>query len=144
MDEFESLFMGQQMKKLCELQYEELMKKYSLRQIELEILYFLGKSSALRVAKEIVDNWNVSKAHVSKSIEHLREGGYLNVTKSQEDYRLTHLEITEKGKSLVREIARCKNNVSDILYKGVTREEKEVLLQVAVKMKTNISMELRK
>lgn len=143
MDEFESLFIGQQMKKLCELQYGELMEKYSLRQIELEIIYFLCHSSALRVAREIVNNWNISKAHVSKSIEHLREGGYLIVQEPQGDHRMARLEITDKGKELVKEIGKRKQMISDILYRGVTEEEKEVLMRVAIKMRDNISLEIR-
>lgn len=143
-DDFFYLLSGQHIKKLCEFQYEDLMKEYSLRVIELEILFYIGNSSALRLAREIVDNWNMSKAHVSKSLEHLRLGGFIEITEDILDHRCAHFTITQKGYELIVKIGKKKQIISDILYQGVTKEEKEVLAQVALKIRSNICLGLGK
>lgn len=143
-DDFYYLLSGQHFKKFCEMQYGDLMQEYALREIEIEILFYLAKSSSLRLAKEIVDNWNLSKSHVSKSVEHLKERGFIRVSHDVEDHRCAHLMITDKGYELIEKIAHRKKEINEVLYDGVTEEEREMLRRVAFKMKNNICLALGK
>ena len=143
-DDFYYLLSGQHFKKFCEMQYGDMMQEYELREIEIEILFYLAKSSSMRLAKEIVDNWSLSKSHVSKSVEHLKERGFIRVSQDAEDHRCSHLVITDAGYQLIEKIAHRKNEINEVLYAGVTEEEREMLKRVAFKMKNNMCLALEK
>ena len=142
-EDFYYLLNGQHIKKLCEIQFEELRKKYELRQVELEILYYIGNSSALQIAREIVNNWNYSKSHVSKCIDHLCSRGYLKTITDSNDHRRVILQVTKEGREVIAQVSREKGKIAEILYDGVTPEEQEVLKKVFHKIQDNIIKKLQ-
>ena len=60
---------GMKMRKLLDKKSEVFAQKYGVRNVELEILLFLYHSPCGDTAKDIVEEKNLSKAHISKSVD---------------------------------------------------------------------------
>lgn len=142
LQELELLINGQQFRKLCEKKYEAAMEEYGLRKIDLDILYFLSRSGQHNTAKDIVHLRHVSKAHISGAIDHLVQKGYTRALMDEKDRRCNHIVLTEDAGPVIGRIAKIKQEIAGIVYRGITEEESRVLVQVAKKMMENIEQEL--
>lgn len=139
--DFETLLNGQQFKKLYEKISNLITEKYGLHKIEIEILLFLKKGN-YDTARDIAENKYFSKAHISHAIEHLTECGYLVGTPDEQDRRCVHLKLTEEAEPVCRELSELMEKLKSIIYKDITEEEKQVMIQVAKKIAHNINEEL--
>ena len=71
---------GVQLKKLISKKAEPVMEEYDLRSVELDILVFLHNEKNVDTAKGIIERKHLSKAHISKSIDNLRTGEFIQIT----------------------------------------------------------------
>ena len=139
---FEQLAGGHLLRRLCEQEFGGIMAEYDLRLIDIDVLYFLSDSGDRDTARDIVrQNW-VSKANVSKSVEHLRRLGLLEEDYDAGDRRRIHLTVTPRGAVLVEEICAVRARINGILYDGVSPEEQMLLRQLAEKISGNIVREI--
>lgn len=143
MDELELLITGRQFHKICEREYETIRKKYGLRKIELDLLYFLHCSAEAETARDIAAIQQVSKAHISSAVENLVGKKLLETREDEADRRRMLLELTEEGREIVKEVVRIRKRMANIVYYGITDYEKEVMQQAARKMMQNMQKELK-
>lgn len=132
---------GQLFRKILEKRCEKLNEYYGVRLVEMDILDFLSRAGIHDTAKDIMCELHISKAHISKSVENLRCKGYLILTEDTEDHRCIHLSITEKAKPLLRAFVAERNRFQEILFAGVTDEEKEILFRATRKIVSNLNRE---
>jgi len=142
-NDFEILISGQQFKRVYEKKYNRITEKYGLHRIEIEILLFL-QSTSLDTAKDIAEYSFFSKAHISNAIEDLVRRGYLRGKPDEEDRRCVHLQLKEESLSVINEIKELRTNLSQLIYAGVSEEEKKIIFKVSKKIVRNISNELLK
>lgn len=143
-DKFELLIMGQQFKKLYEKCYDRLMNEYDLKKIDIDVLYFLSHSGKYDTAKDIASLIFVSKAHVSKSIENLHKKNLIELISDSSDRRYVHIRISQKGQPVVNEIKLIKERMNSILFRGISDEERNIMLKLTGKIAGNINEELEK
>ncbi len=139
--EFETLLYGQQFKKLYERMSNLITAKYGLHRIEIEILLFL-KQEERDTARDIAEMKYFSKAHISHAIEHLTECGYLTGTPDAQDRRCVHLHLTGEAQPVCEELCKLRAGLMEIIYRGITEEEKQVMRQVARKIAFNMDEQL--
>ncbi len=139
--EFETLLYGQQFKKLYERMSNLITAKYGLHRIEIEILLFL-KQEERDTARDIAEMKYFSKAHISHAIEHLTECGYLTGTPDAQDRRCVHLTLTGEAQPVCEELSRLRDGLMEIIYRGITEEEKQVMRRVARKIACNMDEQL--
>ncbi len=139
--EFETLLYGQQFKKLYERMSNLITAKYGLHRIEIEILLFL-KQEERDTARDIAEMKYFSKAHISHAIEHLTECGYLTGTPDAQDRRCVHLHLTGEAQPVCEELFKLRDGLMEIIYRGITEEEKQVMRQVARKIACNMDEQL--
>lgn len=140
-NDFEILITGQQFKKLYEKMSNLITEKYGLHKIEIEILLFL-RNGRHDTARDIAECKFFSKAHISNAIEHLTECGYLTGRPDVQDRRCIHLMLTAEAEPVCEELVKLRKKITDIIYKDITEEEKQVMLCVAEKIACNINEEL--
>lgn len=140
-NDFEILITGQQFKKLYEKMSNLITEKYGLHKIEIEILLFL-RNGRHDTARDIAECKFFSKAHISNAIEHLTECGYLTGRPDGQDRRCIHLMLTAEAEPVCEELVKLRKKITDIIYKDITEEEKQVMLCVAEKIARNINEEL--
>ena len=135
---------GMNMRKLLEKKSEVLVQKYGVRNVELEILLFLYHSSCGDTAKDIVEQKNLSKAHISKSVDNLRAKGFVVLIEDDNDRRKIHIELTQKAEEAAKEMLEVHNDCKRIIMRYVTEEEKAVMDRVMQKMLRSLDEELQK
>ena len=129
---------GMKMRKLLDKKSEVFAQKYGVRNVKLEILLFLYHSPCGDTAKDIVEEKNLSKAHISKSVDNLRAKGFVVLTEDENDRRKRHIELTEKA------VEAAKNMLEEVVMRYVTDEEKELMNQIMQKMLRSLDEELQK
>ena len=140
--EYEVLTLGTELRKLLEKKSEPLMKKYGLRKIELDILADLSSGGCGDTAKEIIERKHISKAHVSKSIDNLKTHGLITITEDCKDHRYMHILLSEKAKDVVEDFMEIHKECTNIVFRGITQEEKTAISKICQKMQENIQKEL--
>lgn len=134
---------GMKMRKLLDKKSEVLAQKYGVRNVELEILLFLYHSPCGDTAKDIVEEKNLSKAHISKSVDNLRAKGFVILTEDKNDRRKRHIELTEKAVEAAKDMLEVHNECRRIVMRYVTDDEKAVMNQVMEKMIHSLDEELQ-
>ncbi len=133
---------GIQLKKLVSRKMEPIIQEYDLRPVELDILIFLQKEKNVDTAKRIIEQKHLSKAHVSKSIENLRLGGFIKVIEDENDHRIFHICLTEKSDEVIRKAIAIYEECRMLMDVGIAPEELEIATKVIHKMVENINRSL--
>lgn len=142
-EEYEILTLGQLLKKLLEKRSLPIMEQYGLRKVELDILSFFAiQERQGDTAKDIMLTKHISKAHISKSVDNLKKRGYIVLEEDALDHRKIHISLTTEGTKVLEEFMKIRNECKEILFRHITQEEKEVLVQVLEKMQRNVAEKL--
>jgi len=142
METNEVVMSGLQLKKLIAKKVEPIIQEYDLRPVELDILVFLQKEKNVDTAKGIIEHKHLSKAHISKSVENLRNGGFIQVTEDENDHRILHIQLTEKSKEVISKVNEIYSECKEVMQRGISKEELEIVKRVMMKMSSNINREL--
>ncbi len=141
MQEIESLMMINlnKFRKLNERKLENVMKKYDLRKIDMDIIICLATYKDMRTAKDIASMEMFTKGHISQSIKRLKERGYITVSQDENDMRMQNLQVSESTKSIIEEISAIKDELEKTVFDGVTEKELETMKEVFRKICSNIN-----
>lgn len=134
----EGLLQGTQFQKLYNRKIEVLREEYNLRKVDIDILYFLFKSGKNNTSKDISDLNLFNKGHISQSIGRMENQQLIYPIRDQNDRRCMHIMLTDKAVKIVEEITALRKQMYSIILKGVTEEERDVLLRVSKKVNENI------
>jgi len=113
-------------------------KKWELTRNELDVLLFLANNPGFDRAVDIVNNRGLSKSHVSLSINSLESRGLLVRSEDPADRRTVHLRLTEKAEQITEAGRNAQRRFFSNLYQGVTREQIEMMVDLARKVSENI------
>lgn len=138
---FDTLTVVYKYKKLYERRCQELMKKYDLRIADIDVLYYVAHSGNKNLAKDIADV-GMSKANVSKSVEHLHQKGLVELCADKEDRRCVHIEPTENAELIIVEVERIRREMGISMSEGITQEDREAVVRVMHQLCENMSNEL--
>lgn len=142
-EEYEILTLGQQLKKLLEKKSLPIMEKYDLRKVELDILSFFAiHKREGDTAKDIRLTKHISKAHISKSVDNLKQRGYIYLEEDTKDHRRIHIALTKEGTRVLEEFMEIRSECKEILFQNITQEERKMLAQVLDKMQKNVGAKL--
>ncbi len=134
----EGLLQGTQFQKLYNRKIEDLRKKNNLRKVDIDILYFLFKSGEHNTSKDISDLNLFNKGHISQSVGWMVKQKLIYIVQDQEDRRCMHIMLTDRAVEIVEEITELREQMYNIILKGVTQEERNVLLTVSRKVNANV------
>lgn len=134
----ELLLSGQQFRQLYEKRYADIMTRYCLRKVEIDVLYILSLGDVEDTAKQLAKNNYISKAHISKAVENLVAKNLIFLVTDKQDHRKYHLKLTEESKEVVEEIAGIHKELLKLVFENVTKEEMECLDKVSRKVMSNI------
>lgn len=132
---------GMLLKKMLDRKIEPTIEKYGLRMVELEILVFLAGDQG-DTAKDIVAATRISKAHISKSIDNLKQKGFVTGYADRKDRRIQHLYLQEGAREAVADVLSVYEECREVMLRGMTMEERMIMNKVMKTMTENISREL--
>ena len=137
------LLHGREFKELLAGRVEEFRKKYGLRKVDVEILYYLDQCGEQNTSRDIFALHTYTKGHISQSVERLQEMKYLTCEQDQKDRRCIHFQLTGEAEGIVEEARRMWEEIATVIFEGVTDEEKQMLRQVAIKMQQNMERAIK-
>ena len=136
--QIDNLLHGSQFKQLMEDRISQIREQYGLRKVDVEILYYLSGCGERNTSKDIKNDTKITKGHISQSVDRLQKMELLTFSPDENDRRCVHLCLTQKAEQVSRDITGVWNEMSRIVFEGVTEEEVKVLASVAAKIARNI------
>lgn len=98
--------------------------QHGLIKTEMDILLFLHNNPGFDTATDIVRLRHLSKSHVSKSIQSLKERGWLATFYQDNNRRTIHLKLSEAADAAIADGLQAQNRFVSILLADFTEEEK--------------------
>ena len=126
-------------KELHHVIFDSICKKYGLTITEVTILLLLHHEQ-IDTAKDIAMKFKIAKSHLSTSIRHLEEKGYIKGDYIGHDHRTIHLHLCKDANSLVEEISDVYQSFINILLKDFKEDEKEMAMYYLSKMIKNANV----
>lgn len=105
-------------------------------------LFFLKTSGKLS-QRELSQAMEINDSSALRLVDRLERDGFVKRTRSEEDRRVIHLDLTEKGSTLMDELLPIGEEFNQVLIEGIPPEEIEIFLSVQAKMYRNIMNDLR-
>jgi DNA-binding MarR family transcriptional regulator len=101
-----------------------------------DILNALFKYSELTM-KDLAKEINKDKSTVTALINKLVNLGYIERTRDITDSRIVYITLTEKGKNLQTDFKEISDKLIERVYKDISKNEQEVLINILNKIKNN-------
>jgi DNA-binding MarR family transcriptional regulator len=143
-EQLEIALKGSDFKHLVDKQFEEIKKKYDLKKVDIEVLFFLSKCGNENTPTDITKRLNLNRGHVSQAIDNLLKRQLINAVADEKDRRCMHYTITAKAVSLIDEIANVKKEMDQQILQGITEEELAVYKRISDRMTKNIRELIKK
>ncbi len=128
---------GRKFKRMLEHLYGKLRTAYGLRQIEIEIMFYLSRKPEDSVS-EISRNLFLNKGYVSQAMNNLCEKDCLDSRIDPKDRRYAVYRITARGQDLLLEAERIRTAVNEQLLRGISEEDLRALERVSAIISGNI------
>lgn len=110
---------------------------YKLSPNEIDLLVALDMG-VYDTAKEIADNFEISKSLVCRSVDSLTKKGYIDTQKDEKDKRVSHLILREEAKPIVEALKENRKKTTEDLLRGIDEEELKIFSKVLDQMKNNM------
>lgn len=120
--ELEVLVRSRKFKKSFGDIYKELRSRYGLKQVEVEVLLYLGLMPEVS-STELARALSLQKGHVSMAMAGLCEKGYLRSEHSAKDKRFVRFIATEEGLKVRKEIEKIQKKLKEQLLDGFSDDE---------------------
>lgn len=114
------------------------MEKYDMTSIEVDVMLFLANNPRFDTAAEIVSIRKIAKSHVSLAVSRLTERGYLEKSKDSKDRKKSHLVITEKASSMVKDAQKFQAEFREQMLAGFSKEERALLQDFTRRISRNL------
>ncbi len=116
---------------------ENTVGKQGIHQAQHRLLMHLAKRE-WNSQKELADYIGVSTATVTVSLKKLERGGYIKKSIIPNDNRYNQLEITTKGRTVVKESSEIFNSIDEKMLEGFSEEEKKQFLEFLKRINNNL------
>ncbi len=136
-DNLDIILRGRKIKRISDVAFGELRRKYGLKQLEVEILIYLSlnpESSASTFIKEM----GLNKGQVSIAMDNLSSGGFITLKRDNTDHRYSHASITEKTLPVLEEAEKIKVLYEKMIFSGISPEDAFSFWKVSEKMLANL------
>lgn len=101
------------------------------------ILFMLWKGDGV-TQKEMADRLNLAPATITDVLQRMEKSALIDRMADPEDQRITRVYLTEKGKSLKREVFDLLKSLEEESFKGFTMEEKILLRRFFNQIRDNL------
>ncbi|MGI5976138.1 MAG: MarR family winged helix-turn-helix transcriptional regulator [Candidatus Limivicinus sp.] len=129
---------GSEMKKLLELQFNEVREKFDLKKVEVDVLYYLSQHRDYDTPTDIFCRLKLNRGHVSQAIDSLCRRGYIEPLQDKRDRRYMHYATTAAAQEAIDDITRVHETLNEYIFKGVTAAEVQTYRKVCRKICDNL------
>lgn len=116
---------------------EEFRRDYGLKQIDLEILFYLHYNPSASIG-EISRSQSLNKGQLSLAMTELKDKGYIDAKGNDQDKRYQIYHLTPVAEQIWDKIVAAKMRMKEQLYHGFSAEERATFEKMVLRMGLNI------
>ncbi len=116
----------------------EEMLKYNLKSPHVSCLYYLYKSEGTLTSKQLCEVCDEDKAAISRSIEFLKERGYIDYNPQNEKKYKSPITLTQKGEEVASEVAEKIDSVLKLASEGLSEKNRQIFYQSLILISDNL------
>ena len=136
-DNLDIVLRGRKVKRISDIAFGELRRKYGLKQLEVEILIYLSRTPGAS-ASTFIKEMGLNKGQVSVAMDNLSSGGFITLKRDNKDHRYSHASITEKALPVLEEADKIRIMYEKMIFSGFSPEETSLFWQAAEKILINL------
>ena len=136
-DNLDIVLRGRKLKRISDIAFGELRRKYGLKQLEVEILIYLSRNPEAS-ASTFIEEMGLNKGQVSVAMDNLSSGGFITLKRDNKDHRYSHASVTEKALPLLEEAEKLKVMYEIMIFSGISPEDAFSFWNVSKKMMANL------
>ena len=136
-DNLDIVLRGRKLKRISDIAFGELRRKYGLKQLEVEILIYLSRNPGAS-ASTFIKEMGLNKGQVSVAMDNLSSGGFITLKRDNKDHRYSHASITEKTLPVLEEAEKIKVLYEKMIFSGISPEDAFSFWNVSKKMMANL------
>lgn len=115
----------------------EVLSRWQLTSMELDVLLFLGNNPDCDTASDMVQLRQLTKSHVSKAVERLTALGLVLQQRDEMNRRRIHLKLAGKAEPILREGREAQKRFVEVLTRGLNDEDKAAATRILTVMMKN-------
>ena len=116
---------------------QEMYQEFDLNKSQAGVLFTLHQSDSMS-QKELAARLNVTPPSITASIQKMERDGYLTRHPDPKDQRVMRLSLTEKGKSCIQAVKDVADRMEEILFQGMSLEEKLLFRRLMIQAGDNL------
>ncbi len=136
-DNLDIVLRGRKLKRISDIAFGELRRKYGLKQLEVEILIYLSRNPESSASSFIKEMW-LNNGQVSVAMDNLSSGGFITLKRDNKDHRYSHASVTEKALPVLEEAEKLKVLYEKMIFSGISPEDAFSFWNVSKKMMANL------
>ena len=136
-DNLDIVLRGRKLKRISDIAFGELRRKYGLKQLEVEILIYLSRNPEAS-ASTFIKQMGLNKGQVSVAMDNLSSGGFITLKRDNKDHRYSHASVTEKALPVLEEAEKLKAMYEIMIFSGISPEDAFSFWNVSKKMMANL------
>ena len=136
-DNLDIVLRGRKLKRISDIAFGELRRKYGLKQLEVEILIYLSRNPEAS-ASTFIKEMGLNKGQVSVAMDNLSSGGFITLKRDNKDHRYSHASVTEKALPVLEEAEKLKVMYEIMIFSGISPEDAFSFWNVSKKMMANL------
>ena len=136
-DNLDIVLRGRKLKRISDIAFGELRRKYGLKQLEVEILIYLSRNPEAS-ASTFIEEMGLNKGQVSVAMDNLSSGGFITLKRDNKDHRYSHASVTEKALPVLEEAEKLKVMYEIMIFSGISPEDAFSFWNVSKKMMANL------
>lgn len=125
-----------QISRIVNVELRKLLKNDSLSATETGVI--MCTAIGIDTAGQIARRMGVSRSLMSKAVDHLVRGGWIETKPDQNDRRMVHLVLLPKAEPAVKRCRELKHEYYEKMCAGVSPEDMQVFHRVIEQMRRNL------
>lgn len=119
--------------------YQEIKKTEALgiKPGQAVILFMLGCKGGLS-QKQLAQEIGITPPSMTVALRKMEESGFIMREPDDEDQRVIRIRLSEKGKQYVDEIKSILEEMEELLYEGISPEERMLFRRLLIEMRDNL------
>lgn len=117
-----------------------LFEQYDLKIGQAGILFIMEHFGEMS-QRELASKMNVTPPSITAAIQKMEKLGFIKRESDEKDQRIMRLSLTEKGKSCLAHAKEVAKQMDDLMFRGMSQEEKLLLRRLLLQMRENLSKE---
>ncbi len=134
----ELILRGRKFMSLINSQFSGIREKYSLKEAEIQVLFYLSNNQEFNTARDINGFLLLNKGYISQTVDSLINKKLITSLMDNNDRRYIHYSLTDGAKQIIDDIDKVKAEVECGIFNGISSDEIALLKSIATQINSNI------